>query len=189
MPCFVPETFQSLGSGTNTVDSVPERVDGVGKLSLVELGLYFVEGIKEALGGDGWPHQQDAEDIPAEHVPPGGVGTLNAHVYGFRLQFFRDPGHPDERIDERRRDPQQVRDPVPLGPPAENLVELLLQAAKWHVQQEEQSGREEIDETEPEPGSVCVLELHLLDSIKLVSFGMPIIECKYRNKYLLGNSK
>ena len=32
---------------------MPERVDGVGKLSLVELGLYFVEGIKEALGGDG----------------------------------------------------------------------------------------------------------------------------------------
>ena len=160
-----------------------------GKLSLVELGLYFVEGLKEALGGDGRTHQQDAEDIPAEHVPPGGVGALNAHVYGFRLQFFRDPGHPDERIDERRRDPQQVRDPVPLGPPAENLVKLLLQAAKWHVQQEEQSGREEIDETEPEPGSVCVLEFHLLDSIKLVSFGMPIIECKYRNKYLLGNSK
>jgi hypothetical protein len=53
MPCFVPETFKSLGSGTNTVDSVPERVDGVGKLSLVELGLYFIEGVKEALGGDG----------------------------------------------------------------------------------------------------------------------------------------
>ena len=82
-----------------------------GKLSLVELGLYFVEGIKEALGGDGWPHQQDAEDIPAEHVPPGGVGALKAHVNGFSLQFFRNPGHPDERIDERRRDPQQVLRP------------------------------------------------------------------------------
>ena len=67
----------------------------IGKLSLVELGLYFVEGIKEA-----------------------------------------------------------------LGPPAENLVELLLKASERHVQQEEQSGREEIDETEPEPGSVCVLEPH-----------------------------
>ena len=108
-----------------------------GKLYLVELGLYLIEGIKKALSCDGWAHQQDAEDIPAEHVPPGGVGPLNAHVYGFSLQIFRNPGHPDERIDERRRDPQQVRDPVPLGPPAENLVKLLLQAAERHVQQEE----------------------------------------------------
>ena len=48
------KSFKSLGSGTNTVDSVPERVDGVGKLSLVELGLYFVEGVKEAPDGDAW---------------------------------------------------------------------------------------------------------------------------------------
>ena len=47
------KSFKSLGSGTNTVDSVPERVDGVGKLSLVELGLYSIEGVKEAPGGDG----------------------------------------------------------------------------------------------------------------------------------------
>ena len=26
----------------------------IGKLSLVELGLYFIEGVKEALGGDAW---------------------------------------------------------------------------------------------------------------------------------------
>ena len=137
----------------------------------VKLGLNLIEGIKEPLRRNGRTHQQDAEDIPAEHMPPGGVGALNAHVYGFSLQFFRDPGHPDERIDERRRDSQQVRDPVPLGPPAENLVKLLLQAAERHVQQEEQPGREEIDETEPEPGSVCVLEPHgrsdLSDEIRL----------------------
>ena len=128
--------------------------------SFVEFGFNLIEGVKEALRRDGGAHQQNAEDIPSEHMPPGGVRALDPHLNGFGLQFFRNPGHPEERIDERRRDAQQIRDPVTLGSTAEDLIELRLQAAQRHIQQEKQPGREEIDKAEPESGPVCMLESH-----------------------------
>ena len=70
----------------------------------VQSGLDFIEGVEEPLRRYRGAHQQDAEDIPAEHVPPGCVRAFNSHPYGLCLQLFRNPGHPDKRIDERCRD-------------------------------------------------------------------------------------
>ena len=126
----------------------------------VKLGLNLIEGIKEPLRRNGRTHQQDAEDIPAEHMPPGGVRPLDPHLNGFCLQLFRYPGHPDERIDKRRRNSQQIGHPVSLGTSAKDLVKFILQAPQRHIQQEEQPGREEIDEAEPESWSICMRKSH-----------------------------
>ena len=58
----------------------------------------------------------------------------------------------------RSRDAQQVGDPVSLGPSAQDIVQLILETAERHIQQEKQPGREEIDEAEPKSGPVCVME-------------------------------
>ena len=48
-----------------------------------------------------------------------------------------------------------------LGEPE---VSFILQAAQRHIQQEEQPGREKIDEAEPESGPVCMLESQCYES-------------------------
>ena len=121
-------------------------------------GLNLIEGIEEPMRRDGRAHQRESEHIPAKHVPPRSVRTVDFHLDGFCLQFSGDSGHPDERIDEGRRDPEKIGHPVPLGPAAEYLVQFILQAAQRHIQQEEQAGREKVDEAEPESGPVCMLE-------------------------------
>ena len=113
---------------------------------------------------DGRAHQWEPEHIPAKHVPPGGVRTIDVHLDGFCLQSPCDPGHPDECIDEGGRDSEKIGHPVPLGPAAEYLVQFILEAAQRLIQQEEQAGREKIEEAEPESGPVCVLESQCYES-------------------------
>ena len=98
--------------------------------------------------------QQEAKGIPAEHMPPGCIWTFQAHVYGLGFQFLRDAGHPDERVDEGRRDAQEVGDPIALRTAAQDEVQFILQAAERHIQQEKQARRAEIDEAEQEAGAV-----------------------------------
>ena len=59
---------------------------------------------------------------------------------------------------------REDRPPVPLGSAPEYLVQFILQAAQRHIQQEEQPGREKIDEAEPESGPVCMLESQCYES-------------------------
>ena len=122
--------------------------------------LNLVQGVEEPPCGDGRPHTGKAKDIPAEHVPPGSVGTLDAKGYGFRLQFLGYPGHPDERIDKEGGDAEKIRHPVALRPTAKYLIQLILKPTQRHVQQEEESRREEVYKPEPEARPIRMFEPH-----------------------------
>ena len=59
-------------------------------MSPVQLPLHPVERVKEAFGGHSRAEQQQAEHVPVEHVPEGGIGTLDAELNGLCLQFLGD---------------------------------------------------------------------------------------------------
>ena len=93
-------------------------------------------------------------------MPPGGVGAIYAQFNRLAFQLFRNAGHPDERVYEQCRYAKKIRNPVPLGPASEDIVQFILQSVKRHLEEEENTCRAEIDEAEPESGSVRVPEIH-----------------------------
>ena len=52
---------------------------------LIHLLFNLIESVEEAPGGDCGAHQENAEDVPAEHVPPGGVWAFDAEGDGLGL--------------------------------------------------------------------------------------------------------
>ena len=91
-------------------------------------------------------------------LPP--MDNYDSQFHCFGLQFIGNPRHPDERVNEEGRDAQKVRDPVSLSASSENIVQLVLQSVKRHIEEEENPCRAEINEAEPESGSVGVPEIH-----------------------------
>jgi len=100
---------------------------------LIHLLLNLIESVEEAPGGDRGAHQENAEDVPAEHVPPGGVWAFDAEGDGLGLELFGDSCHPDQRVNEQCRNAEKVCDPITLGPAPEDVVQLVLQSAQRHI--------------------------------------------------------
>ena len=65
----------------------------------------------------------------------------------FAFQFLGDPRHPDQGIDKQRGDAQQIGHPVALGPSAQDLVQLVLQA-QLHIDEEKQPRCKEVDKAQ-----------------------------------------
>ncbi len=127
---------------------------------LVQFLFHFVQRDEEPVRGDHRAAQQHTEDVPTEHVPPRRVRTFHAKRDRFRFQLLRDSRHPNQRIDEQRRDAEQVGLPVGAHLVTEHRFQLRLQTAERHIQQEEQSGAEEVDKAEQKPAAVGVFETH-----------------------------
>ena len=125
-----------------------------------EHGVDLTQRVEETARGDAGAQQQEAESVPAKHVPPGGQGSGDAEFPRPVIQRFGDPRHPQERIDEEGRDAQQIGHPVALDPFPQDLVQLLLQAAQAHIHQKEQPARQEIDDAEAEASPVWMPDPH-----------------------------
>jgi hypothetical protein len=126
----------------------------------VQLGLHLVQRVEKAFGGDHGAEAQDAEDVPAEHVPEGCIGPLHAQLHGLGLQLLRDPRHPDQGVDEECGDPQQIGRGISPGPSAQDPVQLRLQAAEGHIQQKKQPRREKVDKAQQKARPFGVLKSH-----------------------------
>ena len=74
--------------------------------------LYFVQCAEKPVRGDNRSKQQEAKGVSPKHMPPGRVWALDAHLQSLGFQFFRDPRHPHQRVDEQRRDAEAVGLPV-----------------------------------------------------------------------------
>ena len=85
--------------------------------------------------------------------------TFDVQFCSLLLQLFRYPGHPDQRIEEERRDAQKICDPVALRAAAENAVYLILQSAQRHIEEEKQAGGEEIQHAKQKARSSRMLKL------------------------------
>ena len=83
--------------------------------------------------------------------------------------FLRNPCHPDQRINEQRRNAQQIGLPISLCFPAEDLVQLLLQAAQRHIEQQKDPGGEKVNKPDPEAGPVRVLVFHMITFVNQVA--------------------
>ena len=128
-------------------------------VSSVQFPLHLVERIEKAMGGHGRAHQEKPEHVPVEHMPVGGELPLDPQLLRLRPQLLGDPRHPDQRIEKQRRDAQQIGHRVALGAMAQDLVQLILQAAP-HIDEEEQPRREKVDKAQQEAGPPGMLKSH-----------------------------
>ena len=125
----------------------------------VEFAFDLVQGAEEPACSYARPKKQQADCIPADHVPLRSVRTFDAKLYCFAFQLFCNAGHPEKRVNEDRRDAQKICDPVALRAAAENAVYLILQSAQRHIEEEKQAGGEEIQHAKQEARSSRMLKL------------------------------
>ncbi|MBQ3821395.1 MAG: hypothetical protein II809_08020 [Bacteroidales bacterium] len=51
----------------------------------IQFGFYLVQGVEKKGGGYGRAQQQNAEGVPSEHMPLGGIWPFDAKFYGLGL--------------------------------------------------------------------------------------------------------
>ena len=128
----------------------------------VQLPFYSVQCPEKAMCCNGRAEQQKPCRIPAEHMPPGRVRSLDPEFFRLFLQFLRYSGHPHKRIDECGRYPQDICLPVGHHRMTEDGLDLILQAAQRHVDQEEKPRSAKIDQPEQKTRPVRMPECHRL---------------------------
>ena len=103
----------------------------------IHLPFNLVQRVEETFRGDARSAGQHAEGIPAEQVPPGGMGPFDAHRHGSIPQLLGNAGKPDQGEQKGGGNAQQIDDPVAQGPSAEDIVQFILQTVLRHIIHEE----------------------------------------------------
>ena len=126
----------------------------------VQFLLHLIQRSEKPVRSYHRPKAEAAQHVPPEHMLPGCMRTFYTQFCCLLLQFFRNPGHPDQRINKQIRYAQQVCLPIRPDLMSENEFQLILKSHR-HIYQEKQTGCKEVCKAEPEAGPVCMFKFHM----------------------------